>query len=198
MSIIMSNVKAITLGGQDVKKIEDKNGNVLWKVPGSTTGTINLTIGYTIDSAQDISIAQYYNRIVLPSISKIRSTVESKIGVSSSDVSVTKIELDMSTLYWFNNSTLNSVTAFSLTTTDQIYFGRSKASGTGVKPWGTSNLDITNKLSSSATTSFYGYYIDRSTAIYTEFSTSTSYPHFCNSSSSTKKPTFTIVVTYEY
>lgn len=35
MSINMSNVKAITLGGQNVKKIEDANGNVLWqkKVP---------------------------------------------------------------------------------------------------------------------------------------------------------------------
>lgn len=31
MSIIMSNVKAITLGGQNVKKIEDTNGNVLWE-----------------------------------------------------------------------------------------------------------------------------------------------------------------------
>lgn len=32
MSINMSNVKAITLGGQNVKKIEDTNGNVLWKL----------------------------------------------------------------------------------------------------------------------------------------------------------------------
>lgn len=31
MSINMSNVKAITLGGQNVKKIEDANGNVLWQ-----------------------------------------------------------------------------------------------------------------------------------------------------------------------
>lgn len=38
MSINMSNVKAITLGGQNVKKIEDSNGNVLWqkKVPLET------------------------------------------------------------------------------------------------------------------------------------------------------------------
>ena len=194
MSINMSNVKAITLGGQNVKKIEDKNGNVLWKVPNITTGTINFIIG----SLEDFSVGQYYNRIVLPSISTIKSRVASATGVPSSDVSVTKIELDLSTLYWFNNSSLNSVTAFSLTTTNRIYFGRSEASGTGVIHWGTSNLDITNKLSSSATTSFYGYYIDRSTAIYTEFSTSKSYPHFCKSSSSTSTPTFTIVVSYEY
>ena len=196
MSINMSNVKAITLGGQNAKKIEDKTGNVLWKVPGSTTGTINVTIG----SLEDFSVGQYYNRIVLPSISTIKSRVASAIGVPSSDISVTKIELDLSTLYWYNNSSLNSVTSFSLTTTDRIYFGRSEVSGTRIQPWGTSNLDITNKLSSSATTSFYGYYIDRSTAIYTEFNTSnsSSYPHFCKRSSKTSTPTFTIVVSYEY
>ena len=35
MSIIMKDVKSITLGGQNVKKIEDKNGNVLWSGGGS-------------------------------------------------------------------------------------------------------------------------------------------------------------------
>ena len=37
MSIIMKNVNSITLGGVSVNKIEDKNGNVLWEKPTSST-----------------------------------------------------------------------------------------------------------------------------------------------------------------
>ena len=40
MSINMSNVKAITLGGQNVKKIEDLNGNVLWALPSSNAAVL--------------------------------------------------------------------------------------------------------------------------------------------------------------
>lgn len=92
MSINMSNVKAITLGGQNVKKIEDKNGNVLWKLPGSDipTGTINLTVG----SGQDITIGQYFNRIVTPSLNNIKSAVANKASISESNiVSIDTVEL---------------------------------------------------------------------------------------------------------
>ena len=82
MSINMSNVKAITLGGQNVKKIEDKNGNVLWKENNNQTTTINLTVG----SGQDISIGQYYNRIVVPSLNDIKSAVANKASISVSDI----------------------------------------------------------------------------------------------------------------
>ena len=40
MSINMSNVKAITLGGQNVKKIEDANGNVLWTLPSANAAVL--------------------------------------------------------------------------------------------------------------------------------------------------------------
>ena len=40
MSINMSNVKAITLGGQNVKKIEDANGNVLWALKSANAAII--------------------------------------------------------------------------------------------------------------------------------------------------------------
>lgn len=92
MSIIMSNVKAITIGGQNVKKIEDKNGNVLWKLPGSDiqTGTINLTVG----EGQDITAPQNYNRIVVPSLTTIKSAVANKASISESNiVSIDTVEL---------------------------------------------------------------------------------------------------------
>ena len=92
MSINMSNVKAITLGGRNVKKIEDTNGNVLWKVPGSdiTTGTINITVG----SGQDITTTQYYNRIVVPSLNSIKSAVANKSSISQSNIlSIDTVEL---------------------------------------------------------------------------------------------------------
>ncbi|MEE3416023.1 MAG: hypothetical protein VZR53_11710 [Prevotella sp.] len=40
MSINMKNVKAITLGGQNVKKIEDANGNVLWALPSANAAVL--------------------------------------------------------------------------------------------------------------------------------------------------------------
>lgn len=48
MSINMSNVKAITLGGQNVKKIEDSNGNVLWqnKVSLETINAYYISVFY--------------------------------------------------------------------------------------------------------------------------------------------------------
>ena len=48
MSINMSNVKAITLGGQNVKKIEDLNGNVLWqnKVTLKTINAYYISVFY--------------------------------------------------------------------------------------------------------------------------------------------------------
>ena len=66
MSINMSNVKAITLGGKNVKKISDKSGNVLWENKGEST--INLTVG----EGQDCNSTQYLNAIRIPSSSTIK------------------------------------------------------------------------------------------------------------------------------
>ena len=69
MSIIMKNVKSITLGGVSVKKIEDKNGNVLWE--NKNISTINSTVSY----GQDITTTQYAEGIVLPSSNDIKSKI---------------------------------------------------------------------------------------------------------------------------
>lgn len=186
MSINMSNVKSITLGGVQVKKIEDTNGRVLWS--GSTTATINLTVG----KAQDITTTQYYDRIVLPSISTIKSTINSKLGISVSNI--TKVELDLSTLYWYNDYASSQKPYLSLSTSNPSYFGGGTTrSDTGRYEWGSYNLDVINYLGKT----LYGYRETR--GIYNTFSTySYQGSRFCTSSSSSTKPTFTIVVTYEY
>ena len=61
MSIIMKNVKSITLGGVSVKKIEDKNGNVLWD-KSTQTATNELTVG----EGQDITTTQSFNKLSKP------------------------------------------------------------------------------------------------------------------------------------
>ena len=54
MSIIMSNVKSITLGGKNVKKIADTNGNVLWENKNTTTRKIKVVESQDITTTQDI------------------------------------------------------------------------------------------------------------------------------------------------
>lgn len=186
MSIIMKNVKSITLGGVSVKKIEDTNGRVLWG--GSTTATINLTVG----KGQDITTTQYRNRIVLPSISTIKSKVASKTGLSSSAITIKKVELDLSTLYWYNDYYSDQTPYFSLSTSSTSYFGGGTTiTTTGIFNWGSYRLDVTNYLGKT----LYGY--RNTNGGYYEFSTS-SYQgsRFCTSSSSSTLPTFTLIVTY--
>lgn len=65
MSINMSNVKAITLGGQNVKKIEDANGNVLWTLPSSNAAilTFNSYIVQLRSSYRYFTIAQLTSKV---------------------------------------------------------------------------------------------------------------------------------------
>ena len=276
MSIIMANVKSITLGGVSVKKIEDTNGNVLWeevpvvsldyiRISGSyktrlhtgdafvfggtvrayytdgtnavvtssatfsgydmsTAGTYTVTVSYTEDgvtrttsyslvvadittatinitvgASQDITTTQYYNRIVLPSLSTIKSKVASKTGISSSSITITDVQLDCSKLYWFPDAS-GKKPYFSLSTSSPSYFGAgTTTTGTSRTSWSSSKLSIKSYLTSS-TVQLYGYSYSYTYAphTYTAFQTSSGYtPSFTNSSGS-GKPTFTLVVTYEY
>lgn len=194
MSINMSNVKSITLGGVEVKKIADKNGRILWGNE-KQSNTINITIG----EGQDITTKQYYNRIVLPSLSTIKSTVASKTGISSSNINVTDVELDLSTVYW-NSGSMSSTKQpyFSLSTSSPSYFGGGiQRTGGGV--WGTYKMGLMSYLKTSTVPLYgYSYEVSYSPHTYNAFqSYSGYYPAFRNSSGS-GKPTFTIVVTYEY
>ena len=187
MSINMANVKAITLGGQNVKKIEDTSGRILWQMKSGNT--INITVG----KDQDITRTQYYNRIILPSLNSIKSIVASKIGTTSSSVNITKVELDLSTVYWYNDYLSDQTPYFSLSTSSPSYFGGGITRSQSERyQWGSYKIDATNYLGKT----LYGY---RTTnGGYYEFSTS-SYQgsRFCTSSSSHSSPTFTLVVTYE-
>ena len=192
MSIDMKNVKSITLGGVSVNKIEDTSGNILWS--GSTTATMNITVG----SGKDITTTQYYNRIVLPSLSTIKSTLESKIGVTSSSINITKVELDESTLYWYNPYTSDNSRNAKATTSSSVNSGTTVLvsdynSTQGAHQWGTSKIDVTNYLGSK----LYGYY--KGASGYTNFGnySSSNSGNFCTSNR-TVKPEFTLVVTYEY
>ena len=194
MSIIMKNVKSITLGGVSVKKIEDKNGNVLWGIKKQST-TINITIG----ESQDITTKQYYNRIVLPSISSIKSTVASKTGISSGSINITKVELDCATLYWFNPYDSNDYRNAKATNSSSVDGGTtvliSYSNNTrGAHQWSSSKTDVTKYLGKT----LYGYY--KGASGYVGFATysQSNYGNFCKSTNYTVKPTFTIVVTYEY
>ena len=192
MSINMKNVKSITLGGLEVKKIEDKNGNVLWQENKTHSATIELTIG----SGQDITTTQYYNRIVLPSINTIKSTINSKQGISVTNI--TKVEFDESTFYWYNPNTSTSLYSAKATTsssttggTGVLYSNYRNYRDQGVCQWGTSKIDVTNYLS----TTLYGYYVSSYTSSFGT-SANSGNGNFCNRSGS--KPTFTLIVTYEY
>lgn len=191
----LSNVKSIVIPEGTVKKIEDGDGNVLWKKP-VTTATINITIG----ASQDITTPQNYQRIVLPSLNSIKSKVASKIGASPSDVNVTKVQLNLSTLYWYNSYSDQRFPRFSLTTSNPSYFGDGTIrNSTGRNNWSSDKLDITDKLASYSTKSFYGYAWHAYTTEVNAFSSkSSSGSRFCTNSSSSTKPTFTIIVTYEY
>ena len=199
MSIIMKNVKSITLGGVSVKKIEDKNGNVLWEIKNKNTATINITVG----AGQDITTNQYYNRIVLPSLSTIKNKVASKIGTSSSGITIKKVELDLSTLYWIESISGYSEKRpyFSLSTSSPSYFGSgtTRSSDSSLNTWDSYKLDITSKLGSNTVPLYgYSYEVYYSPHTYKAFQAYSGYlPAFCSSSGS-GKPTFTISVTYEY
>ena len=196
MSINMKNVKSITLGGVSVKKIADTSGRVLWELKNGST--INITVG----SGQDITTTQYYNRIVLPSLSSIKSAIATKTGISSSSITIKKVELDLSTLYWVESISGYSERRpyFSLSTSSPSYFGSgtTRRSDSSEWNWGGYKLDITSYLKTSTVALYgYSYEVTYSPHTYQQFQAYSGYtPAFSNRSGS-GKPTFTIVVTYE-
>ena len=155
------------------------------------TGTKTLTVG----EGQDITTTQYRNYLFIPYASSIKNAIMGDIGVTTQAyINITKVELDLSTLYWYNDYYSTQTPYFSLSTSSPSYFGSGTTrSSTGIYQWGSYKLDITKYLGKS----LYGY---RSTnGVYNEFSSSSSSgSRFCTSSSSSTLPTFTIVVTYEY
>ena len=279
MSINMSNVKAITLGGQNVKKIEDANGNVLWEVPSivqldyirlrdykkklptgsaftfdgtvrayytdgtyqtvtssttfsgynmSTAGSYTVTASYTEDgitktttytltvantstatynvtvgALQDIRITQYFNRIVVPSLGSLMSTIASK--TRKEVYSVDAVKIGANTLKWCKQGSHPSdvypfLLTGSTTSSTIIAVGRAyqftEASSTS---FDYSDVDITSVYSSSGGRTLYGAYGTSNSTPTTMFSSSTgAYTfHFCGSSVTTL-PTFTLKCTYTY
>ena len=160
------------------------------------TGTINLTVG----AGQDITNPQDYNEIFIPYASTIKSKIESKTGISSSYINVTKVELDESTLYWYNPNNATKLYNAKATTssspnggTGVLYSTYRNYRDRGVCQWSSSSskADVTKYLGKT----LYGYYVSSSTQSFGTVANSSS-GNFCNSSGA--KPTFTIVVTYEY
>ena len=192
MSIIMSNVKSITLGGQKVKKIEDKNGNVLWENKNMAT-TINLTVG----EGQDITATQYLNAIRIPSSSTIRDAISNKTGISVTNIK--KVELDLTTLYWFTEYSgrqTPKLSTSSSNTSSTTYFGSGiERTGRGVYEWSNYKLDVTKYMNTRLFG--YSYEYDRYNPIYRQFKTTGEGAAFCQRNG-TGRPIFTIVVTYEY
>lgn len=227
MSIIMSNVKAITIGGQNVKKIEDKNGNVLWKLPGSdiTTGTIDLTVG----EGQDITAPQNYNRIVVPSLTTIKSAVANKASISESNiVSIDTVELILGSTTEPNavkhrTSARDTKIRFFLVLGSQItstvlargyqaYTVDSTSGNYANKPItrafcpnrsGVNYIDITSYLHEALATYIYGGYVMGTTGYDSQTpsnmfeNSSNSGVHMCASTTSTL-PTYSIRVSYSY
>ena len=194
MAVTMSNVKQIMHNNKEVIKIEDSLGHILWQKK-KTIATINITVG----EKQDYQTNQYPNRLVLPSLTGIRSKVASKIGTSADSINVKKVEMDWSTVYWYNADESFPFPRVALTAENPSFFGIGNGrTRTGLYNWSTEIQDITDKLSSGRTTAFYGYVWDAYSGEIRKFSSSSSYGwRFCSSSSSSNLPTFTIIVTYE-
>ena len=228
MSINMSNVKAITIGGQNVKKIEDKNGNVLWKVPSSdiTTGTINITIG----SGQDITTTQYYNRIVVPSLTTIKNVVANKASISLSNiVSIDTVEIILGVepypkavkhstssargtkirFFLVLGSQITSTVlargyyAYTVDFTSGNYANEPIARAFCTTSSGTDYIDITSYLSETIATYIYGAYVMGTTG-YDSQTPSQMFGNSSNSgvhmcaSSKSTLPTYSIRVSYSY
>ena len=223
MSINMSNVKAITLGGLNVKKIEDKNGNVLWK---KSSATIDITIG----SGQDIVTSQYYNRIAVPSLTTIKSAVANKASISESNiVSIDTVELALGFTTSENPSAVKHLTSSARDTKIRFFLvlGNTITSTVLVRGYnaytvdftsgnfankpikgaffktstGTSYIDITSYLSETSVRYIYGGYAMGTTEYNSQtplqmFGTSSnSGVHMCGGTTDTR-PTFTIRVSY--
>ena len=195
MSIIMKNVKSITLGGVSVKKIADKNGNVLWQEKNTQTATIELIVG----AGKDITTTQSSTQLNLPSLETIKSKINSKLGISVSNI--TKVEIYCeSPLYWKPGSDTNMRPWLASNSSgyepESPYIIGTSRTTTKVCPFGSASYtDITKLINQTNTTPFYGW---------VQYGTSTSYYRMnggnrgglCNSSGNS--PVYKIRVTYEY
>ena len=195
MSINMSNVKSITLGGVEVKKIADTNGNVLWENKGEST--INLTVG----EGQDCTSTQYLNAIRIPSSSTIKQAISNKTGVLYDNIKVTKVELDLTTLYWLTDSSGKHYpvlsTSSSITSSTTYFCGGIDRTSDYVFEWSNSKYDVTNYMNTKLFGYRYNYNYDQWYPKYSQFYTNIGEgPTFCQSYGS-GLPIFTIVVTYE-
>ena len=197
MSINMSNVKSITLGGVEVKKIADTNGNVLWENKGKST--ISLTVG----EGQDCTSTQYLNAIRIPSSGTIKGAISNKTGIDYNNIKVTKVELDLSTLYWYNSSSGKYAPYFSTSssiTSSTTYFGGGiDRTSSHVFQWSNYKYDVSKYMNTRLFGYRYNYNYDQWYPEYTKFTdtNNNSGSKFCQSYGS-GLPIFTIVVTYEY
>ena len=193
MSINMSNVKSITLGGVSVKKIQDKNGRMLWGK--DTNSTINLTVG----EGQDCTSTQYLNAIRIPSSGTIKSAISNKTGIDYNNIKVTKVELDLTTLYWRNEYTGTQTpmlsTSSSNTSSTTYFCSGIDRTSSYVFQWSNYKLDVTKYMNTRLFGYCYEY--DRYNPRYRQFVTTIGEgSSFCQSYGS-GLPIFTIVVTYE-
>ena len=194
MSINMKDVKSITLGGVSVKKIEDTNGNVLWD--NTQTPTISLTVG----EGQDCTSTQYLNAIRIPSSNTIKVAISNKTGASSNSITIKKVELDLTTLYWrneYSGTQTPKLSTSSSNTSSTTYFATGiDINGRGVSQWSNYKLDVTQYMNTRLFGYCYEY--DRYNPRYRKFDTTIGEGStFCQSYGS-GLPIFTIVVTYEY
>ena len=156
------------------------------------TATINLTVG----AGQDITTSQSFNELSIPSKSTLQSTIASKIGTSSIGINIKKIEIDLSTLYWYLSDSDDRYTPYFawIDLTDYILddSAGTQVKGIGIKKWGSSYYNVTSY------SSLYGYRNGYAVGLYSFKNSSSSGSRYCTSSSSSTLPTFTIRVTYEY
>ena len=168
-----------------------------WFNPIGTT-TINLTVG----EGQDCTSTQALNYIRIPSSGTIKNAIASKTGIPYGYINVTKVELDLSKLYWVNGYSGKQSPEFSTSssiTSSTTYFGSGiDRTSSYVFPWSNYKLDVTKYMNTRLFGYNYNYNYDNWNPKYTSFSTSSgSGSYFCQSNG-TGLPTFTIVVTYEY
>lgn len=136
---------------------------------------------------------------------EIRKYIASKIGASYSQVKITNVQIDGSTLHWNNKDSGEQTPYLSFQGyigSSTVYFGAgTTVSSTGVNPWSSSivNLDGIDVNNNDSPTILYGYVYSNNTGSYSKFksSDSASSNHFCQDPNYSEVPTFTIIVTYE-
>lgn len=171
-----------------------KENSYQWFNP-MNTGTINITVG----EGQDITSTQNYNKLFIPYASSIKNKIMDITGITSQQyINITKVELDGTTLYWYNPNDSTKLYNAKATTSSSIdggtgvlYSEYRNYRDKGVCQWSSSKTDVTKYLGKS----LYGYYNGASGYVAFATYSSSNYGNFCNRSGS--KPTFTLVVTYE-